>query len=365
MGKFAQVFLGRPVTTDVQAGLSPGGIDVESLPIASPWSSSHLPQLLVDDVFPNGAPPINSRAAAMRLDGIARARNLICTTISRIPLKIADANGPLPPEEQARSGRWLYRTDVDSPRHRIVWTVDDLIFHGWSLWRRVNAADTRFPLHTTRVQYGSWFVDPDNLVNLRDDPRPPREYQSELLLIPGFHEGILSYGKDVLEDSRQLYAIVRDRLQNPNVTMNLHQTGGRQLTKTEQDELKDAWRKARALPGGTVGYTSKDIELETPGSETESALLIEARNAAAVSQARVIGVAAGRIDATTPKASLNYETTAGVNQEFIDMDLDTYMGPIEARLSLDDCVAAGKRVMFDRTDETAPQPNPAGPPIED
>lgn len=364
VGKFAEVFLGakpKDQVVDVTAAL-PAGYDIVGLPIASPWSTSHLEKLLVEDVFPGGIPPLNSRTSAMRLDPIARARNLLVTTISRMPLKLANVEGPLPHEEQPT---WLYRTNVDSPRHRIVWTVDDLIFHGWSCWRRANSRETGFPLSVQRVDFGRWFVDADNLVNFRDDPRSPRDYQDEVLLIPGFHEGILSYGIETLSDARQLYGIVRDRLQNPTATTELHQTGGRQLTKPEQDSLVDSWRLARNTPGGTVGYTSKDIELKTHGADTESTLLIEGRNAAAVSCARIVGVAAGRIDATTPKASLNYETTAGINQEFIDMDLDLYMGPIEARLSLDDVVRRGERVMFDRTDETSPTPNPAGPPLED
>ena len=56
----------------IQAGLSQS-IDVEGLPIASPWSTSHLSKLVASDVFPGGTPPVNSRDFAMRLDGIGRA----------------------------------------------------------------------------------------------------------------------------------------------------------------------------------------------------------------------------------------------------------------------------------------------------
>jgi hypothetical protein len=62
----------------------------------------------------------------------------------------------------------------------------------------------------------------------------------------------------------------------------------------------------------------------------------------------MIGVSAGRLDATTPKASLNYETQQGRNQELIDFDLDLYMGPIEERLSLDDCCPRGLHVLRPR-----------------
>lgn len=334
--------------------------DPSTFPIATPWGQSELEELLFRDVFGVDAPMPNSREAAMRLDAVARCRNLLCTTISRMPLRAATVTGFLPPAEQPT---WLYRTDGGmGPRQRIVWTVDDLVFHGWSLWLKQRSASTNFPLDAPRVPWGSWFVDADlqvcvNGVRLED--------QNDALLIQGYHEGILNYGRDVMADAKRLYAIVRERLANPVPMVELHQTGGAALTLTERRELVDAWRLARSMEGGDVGYTSKDIELKTHGGEQESALLIEGRNAAAVSIARMIGVSAGRIDATTPKASLNYETRTGRNQELVDFDLDLYLGPIEDRLSLDDCVPRAQRVAFDRGDYTAPTPDPAGPALQD
>lgn len=347
--------------------------DPSTFPIASPWSSSELADLVFKDVFGFDAPIPNSREAAMRLDAVARCRNLLCTTISRMPLRAASAPAGawltgtedylLPPDQQPT---WLYRTDGGmGPRQRIVWTVDDLMFHGWSLWLKKRAAESSggWPLNADRVPWGSWYVDADLRVCVNGSPLSD---QNDALLIQGFHEGILSYGRDVMADAKRLYQIVRDRLANPVPMVELHQIDGAELTATERDELVDHWRTARAKEGGSaVGFTNKHIELKTHGAEQESSLLIEGRNAAAVSIARMIGVAAGRIDATTPKASLNYETRTGRNQELVDFDLDLYLGPIEERLSLDDCVPRGTYVVFDRGDTTAPQPSPTGPALQD
>jgi hypothetical protein len=328
-----------------------GGLDPSRLPIASPWSSNELAQLVAQDVFgPSGA-PINSRASAMRLDGIARGRNKVCMAIGGWPLRKVNRDGILPPDQQPT---WLYRTDGTMPRQRTVWTVDDLIFYGWSCWWRERGSDT-FPLAATRLNQEEWTVDLDNRVLVRGQPVS----DEQVILIPGYHEGILNFGKDVLADAKQLYAIVRDRLRNPTATTELHQTGGRELTDTERDAMLDHWRAARQKDGGTVGYTSKDIELKDHGSAAESTLLIEARNAAAVSQARILGLPAGVLDATTPKASLNYETQTGRNEELVD-DLALYANPIEDRLSLDDCVPMLSAVRFDRTGYTAPAPSATG-----
>jgi phage portal protein BeeE len=93
--------------------------------------------------------------------------------------------------------------------------------------------------------------------------------------------------------------------------------------------------------------------------------MIAARNAASLDLARLIGVAASRIDATVDKGSLNYETTTGRNQEFVDFDLALYMTPITARLSLDDVVPRGTHVRFNLADFIAAAPSITGPVLKD
>lgn len=331
--------------------------DPSTLPIASPWSSSNLQRIVFEDVYGSNVPE-NTRTAAMRLAPISRGRNLLCTSIARNPLVQLRAGETVP--DRAEQPTWLYRTnDGTSPQQRILWTVDDLIFYGWSCWWRENGADG-FPLHVGRVNQGDWSVNADNQVEIHGTPQRP----DQVILIGGWHEGILSFARDDLADARELKQLVRRRLNNPVPATELHQTGGQPLDAQGRDELIASWAAARER-GDNIGYTSKDIELKTHGEGIESQLMIEARNAMAVDLARHLGITAGMVDATTPKASLNYETTTGRNQEFVERDLWLYMDPITARLSLDDVVPAGKRIAFDLTDFTAPTPGPAGPALED
>lgn len=341
----------------------PGNGDPSTFPIVSPWSGSgNLERVFYQDVYGTDGPPISSRRAAMAIPAIARARNLLCSAIARQPLRVADATGVLPLEQQPT---WLYRTNRVSPRQQIVWTVDDLIFYGWSCWWVERGADG-FPLHRERLNQDAWSIDADLNIQVNGQVvKPDSNGLMPAVLIPGYHEGILSFGRDGLEDTKQLYWIVRDRLANPVPITELHQKSGMKLDKTEREELLDSWRAARQKAGGNVGYTSEEIELIAHGGDGDATLLIEARNAAAVDMARLVGVSAGMLDATTPKASLNYETQSGRNQEFRDLDLAGYTSPVEDRLSMDDMVPAGKRVVFDATDYTAPVPSPTGAELED
>lgn len=332
--------------------------DPSTLPIASPWStSSNLQRIVFEDIFGSDI-PMNTRSAAMRLPAIVRGRHLIVSSIARMPL-VQLRKGETAPAPDAQPSWITSALGGSSPQHRLAWIVDDLIFYGWScLWRDNGAGG--YPLGVQRIPVGDWVINADARVEIHGQPVA----DDQVILIPGFHEGILSYGSEVLADARSLYSIVRKRLKTPTPPVDLHQTGGAALTKAERDDLVESWVTAREL-GHNVGYTSKDIEAKHLPYTDDNQLMIEARNAASLDLARLIGITAGLIDATVAKASLNYETATGRNQEFVDRDLQLYMAPITARLSLDDVSPHGSRVAFDLADWTGPAPAPTGPALED
>ena len=71
------------------------------------------------------------------------------------------------------------------------------------------------------------------------------------------------------------------------------------------------------------------------------------------------------VDATAPKASLNYETQQGRNLEFLDLNVEAYLLPIYSRLSLDDVSPTGARIDFDRSVLESLAPAPTGPNLAD
>lgn len=332
--------------------------DPSTFPIASPWASSDLQRIVFDDIFGDHV-PANTRRAAMSIPAVARARNLIVSTIARLPLLAAKAGDPLPPDQQPG---WAYRTNTaTAPQLRLAWTVDDLIFYGWSCWKRTNLADG-FPQTFTRVPVDEWQLTDDGIVLVNGIPQA----DNDVTLFSGIHEGILSFGSDTIADARDLYRMVRNRIRQPVPNVELHQVDGDPLTELEQRQLIDGWAAARRGENSGVAYTNKSIELREHGAGTGAEqLMIEARNAASLDLARLVGVAANRIDATAPKSSLNYETTQGRNLEFVDFDLALYMTPITARLSADDVVPAGQHVLLDTTSLTDAVMDHHGPDLQD
>ena len=308
--------------------------------IKSPWAGTSLSRIVATDILGAESLPV-SRAEAMGVPAIARGRHKIVTAVQKCRLvtyrrDVEVSNGPA----------WLYRTKTrTSPQHRLVWTVDDLIFHGWSLWaveRTSRGIDD-----AGRIPPEWWTFGPDGevLVTL------PGQTQTELtaescILIPGFTEGILNTNPRTIRGARELETQWVQRAANPIPAMELHQTTDDELDDNEIVEILDAWRDALAESGGSVAYTPKSIEAK-PHGQADSKLLIEGRNAAAVDAARILGMSAGDLDASGVNATLTYETREGQRSQFVDEAVPLYTDAIAARLSLDDVTPQGTRIGFD------------------
>jgi hypothetical protein len=345
-------------TVDVTASIASIAVyNAASVPIASPWADSTLQRVIFEDIVGKGVALPVTRNTAMSVPPHARGRNRLVATISEFPL--------VEFEEATRTGEqplWAQSTaGPTSPQHRMCWTVDDLIHYGTSLWIRFNDPISGYPIAMDRVNRERWNLDAYGRVLLDGK----LVGGNDVVLFTGFHEGVLQYGADAIRDMKQLYRIVRQRIKNPAPNVVLKQTGGTPLTDPEIDALIARNAKAREGENGGVGYASENIDYQEKGLSADSQLMVEGRNAGAVDIARNLGVSASLVDATAPKASLNYETSEGKNLEFVDEDLKLYMGPITARLSMDDITPSGRRIAMDLTDYTAKAPSPTGPATED
>ncbi len=330
-------------------------IGSQTFPDAFPQDRTSINRIVWNDLTGGALLPC-TRAQAMSVPAVAKGRHVVAPKVAGYPLRALRGEDAVDPQPT-----WTYRTDDGvSPWHRMVWTVDDLIFSGWSLWAVSRGVD-KAVLNASRIGQDRWAFDDDGAVQI--DGVTVRD-SSDVVLIPGPHEGILSFGATTIRHAAELLvaASVAGRVGSPNV--DLHYTGDKDLTREEIDDLIEIWVDARLGRNGGVGFTNRLVEAREMG-RTDPALLVEGRNAAAVDCARIIGVAAGMVDATAPKASLNYETQAGRGLEHTEYGIDPYMEAIEARLSMDDVVPRGQRVAFDRTRDLETPIDPTGPATED
>lgn len=312
-----------------------------------------------------------TRAAAMRVPAMARARNLTCGTIAALPIEALRLGAPVNPQPywaygtDGQTGR-LSREDLirwgltpQTPYARLLWTADDLLFYGESMWLVTDRLATGYPARMLRIPFDGWEVQADGRVTDADGRDLPAE---DLIWFGGANEGVLGYGASTLRIAYELETNARDVAMRP-LRLEAHQTSAAELTRDERrmivTEIKNAMRDNEG-----VLFTNSALQLIEHRIDAD-ALQLGARNASALDVARLANMPALMLDATAAGASLEYQTATGRNQEWLDYGLALYVDPIEARLGMDDVVPAGQRVALDTSDLTAPGANPTGYPALD
>ena len=313
--------------------------------VASPWTTepSHLESVTFQELFPDIDAenlPI-SREMAMQIPAIARARNLICTGIGRMPLHAMKADGPLSSQPPV-----VQQPDPEQPAFMSwSWIVDELMFHGKAYLYAVEQDGDRAtrlrPLPQTRIDFDE-SGEPIGYNGLR--------YPNRWVRIDGPHEGILAFGRQSLRSAHALELAYRRSASMPVPMIDLHQTTATpKLAKDERAAIINSWVAARRSKTGAVAFTTHNIEAKPMGMPAEQ-LLIAARNAAALDMARLCGVSAWAVDASVQGSSLTYSNLVDRNRELIDYSFMPYMAAIEARLSLDDVLPRGTWCRFSTND---------------
>lgn len=322
--------------------------------IASPWSAGQLSKIVLADIYGEDAPAIPlSRAEAMKVPAVVKARSVIVGTLARQPL--AKFRG----ETKITADPWMYRTSTrQAPRTRMLWTLDDLIFHGVSLWAVERGASGQIT-DAVRVPPEWWEVDDDlrvlvNGVEVSND---------EVVLIEGPQDGLLDIAADTIRGARSMDRTWTSRVESPVPLTELHGTDPNdQLTDDEAEALVQAWDKARRQ-GGTA-YTPPGIEARMHG-DIVADLFTSGRNMLRLDIANFLGLPASLLEGSTATASLTYSTKQDSRNELVDLSLAYWANPIEARLSQDDVVPRGQRVAFDLEYLTTPTQPAQGPAHED
>lgn len=306
--------------------------------IASPLSSGDILAPVFAGLDMPSLDGAVTRDMAMAVPALARARTLICSTIAGVPLVSVDSKG----DDDGRTPDYIETTYGDvSPYHRMLWTIDDLFFHGWSLWA-VERDNHGLVIDAARVPFEMWSLDQEG--NVLVDGQPARA--DDVCLIPGISEGILTTGRSSIAQAHQLLRAAARAADNPSAQVELHQTNDAPMTEEDVDRLIARWARARAGENGGVSYTSNGIEVKEHGASSEH-LLIEGRNAAAVDIARHANLPATMVDATLSGSSLSYQNTAARMSELVTFGLSPLMNAVAARLSQNDMTAPNIRLRFD------------------
>lgn len=335
--------------------------DPRTIGVGSPWATQPLTKVVLDDLLGINHGDVG-RGDLMQIPAFVRGRGLIVGTLAKHPLTLWQPNPDDPTGEsdtRLPTSAWMTSTTLgQSPRMRMVGTLDDLIVHGLSVWatKREDGA----VVDAARVQPENWTIDPDTLgVLVNGVPADPNEY----IVIEGAQEGLVSIAQVAARSSRNLANALAQRVKSPIPLVELHNTDPND--ELDEDEILDAiadWETARQA-GGTA-YTPAQIEARIHGNVVAD-LFVEGRNAERLDWANLLQLPAALLDGSTATASLTYSTAEGKRSEYVDYSLSFWTTPIEARLSQDDMTPPGTFCRFDLSWLTTPTQPGTSPAMED
>lgn len=315
-------------------------------PIASPLSQSdHLATITAEDILGIKSTSI-TREIAMQVPSIVKGRALICGTLSRYPL-IHLNNG-----EPAEPLQWMIRTDRGhDPHQRMLWTLDDLIFHGLSLWATQRGTRGEL-LDAARLPPSMWEIDKDGYITVAGE----RVDDDQVILFEGPQDALLRMARHSIRGALDLEASWIQRVKSPIPLVELHITDqNSDLTTEEKKSLAAEWEKSRRSGGTAV--TPFEVETRMHGT-TSTDLFVEGRNAIRLDIANFLNVPSSLLEGSLATATLTYSTAEGKRNELVDYSLKYWAGAIEARLSQDDVVQRGHAVQFDLSWLESPSAEP-------
>ncbi len=291
-----------------------------------------------------------TREQAMSVPSLARARNIICSTIGSLPLETYNHFT----KEHLRPQRVIMQPDPRIAGSAIyAWLAEDLLFTGNAYgvvldqysssdgarirsWTRVAPNRVSYTLNSNSTEITAYQIDGLDI---------PVSGVGSIIVFSGLDEGVLNRaGRTIraaleLEKAAELYA------KEPVPTMVL-KSNGTNLTPERITKLLESWKTARSTRA--TAFLNADVELTTLGFDPAKLQLNEARQYLALEISRAAGIPASFLSAET--TSMTYSTTVMERKALIDFSLRNIITPLEQRLSAADFVPNGVEVRFDIDD---------------
>jgi len=295
-----------------------------------------------------------SRAEFMSVPTCARARNIICSSVASIPLRVrtrADgARVESPPKV------------INQPDPRVpgsatyAFLCEDLLLHGYGYLRILEIYADTYRIRSAER------IDPTRvgiITNARgteieyytvDNMPVPESGVGSLAVFYGNDEGILNRAGRTIKAGAELERAAVMYAREPVPAMVL-KSNGTALPSDRIAKLLESWGTARR--NRSTAFLNADVTLEALGFDPEKLQLNQARSYVATELARVSGIPAYYVDAESG-SSMTYSNATLARQSLLDFSLRPVMTAIEERLSMtgmpNDFVAASQEVKFDLDD---------------
>ena len=291
-----------------------------------------------------------SRAEAMAVPTVARARNLIAGTIATLPLHLYRKSTG----EELGSPRWLEQPDYRQPRSvTMAATIDALFFFGVAYWEvtELYADDGRpsafafvvndrvsFNLNQNNTEVQNYLV---------DGVARPNFGVGSLVTFQGINDGILNHGGRTIRAALDLEKSAALAAATP-VPAGVIQNSGVDLPEEQITGLLNSWKLARNQR--STAYLSASLKYEPTSFSPKDMMMNEAAQFLSTQIARLCNVPAYMVSADMNN-SMTYSNVMDERRQFVDMTLKPLYAAVENRLSMNDLTNSQNFVRYS-VDET-------------
>jgi HK97 family phage portal protein len=285
-----------------------------------------------------------TRELALEVPSVARARNLICSTIASMPLELYRKSTG----EELGKPVWLDQPSFNQPRSiTIAYTVDSLLFYGFALWKIVERyqEDNRpsryewVPNQRITPYYGTseahyiegYYIDQVFYSN------------NDVVTFQSLNDGVLTTGARVLRGALDLEIASSLAASTPMPSGYIKNTGA-DLDPKEVQGLLAAWKLARS--NRSTAYLTSTLEYSPTAFSPKDMMYNEAKQEYATQVARAMNVDAFYLSADANN-SMTYSNLLDSRKQFVSLTLQPFITAIEDRLSMNDITPNGNEVRFD------------------
>jgi HK97 family phage portal protein len=284
-----------------------------------------------------------SRADAMKVSSVARARNIMCSTIGSLPLEV---------RRESNNSKVPTPTFIKQPDPRMtgqsVYTflAEDLLFTGQGYLRILELGADGRPLSAEWISVSRITRTLDSLGhNVRyysvDGNRVPETGLGSLIPFTGYDEGLLVRAGITIQTALALEKAVKRFADEP--TPNVVLKSNLPMPAERVTALLNSWKEARQTRG--TAFVNDTIDFQSIGFSPEQLTLNQARQYMASEIARACNIPEYYLGANAG-GSMTYSNVTAERRSLIDLSLRPLMTCITQRLSENDITPRGSIVKY-------------------
>lgn len=284
-----------------------------------------------------------TRAQAMQVPAVARARNIICATIGSLPLEVRresnNSKVPTPPfirqPDPRMTGQSVY-----------TFLAEDLLFTGQGYLRILELGTDGRPLSAEWISVSRITRTLDSLGhNVRyysvDGNRVPDTGLGSLIPFTGYDEGLLVRAGTTILTALALEKAVKRFADEP--TPNVVLKSNLPMPAERVTALLNSWKEARQTRG--TAFVNDTIDFQSIGFSPEQLTLNQARQYMASEIARACNLPEYYVGGNAG-GSMTYSNVTAERRSLIDLSLRPLMTCVTQRLSDNDITPRGSIVKY-------------------